>query len=822
MEEREHFSDGTGGKDSRNISDKCIIPIIGMHCASCATNIEDNLNNSPGVKKASVNFASGKATVEYNNEETSKEEIEKVIIKTGYQVVGTQESRNTRLLNWKIIGMDNPHCLQTVEGALNVVRGIIRKELKVNETAKILYDPSVTSAEIIGKAIKSAGYKVVETREVSAEDLARKKEISELKNLFLLGLALSIPIVWLSFDWWWRPDIPKIELWLLALATPVQIFLGQKYYKGTWIALKNKNATMDTLIAIGTTAAYLYSAAAIFFASLEKVYYFDTSSVILTFITLGKWLEFRAKGKASDAIRKLMELAPLQARVVSNGEEKMVPVEEVKEEDIVLVKPGEKIPVDGVVTNGNSAVDESMITGESIPVEKKKGDSVIGATMNVYGVLTIRVTKVGENTTLSQIIKIVEEAQGSKAEIQRIADIVSKYFVLGVGVLAILAFIIWYFIAGASFVFSLSIVIAILIIACPCALGLATPTAIMVGTGKGAEQGILIKDAASLETLHKVDAIIFDKTGTLTMGKPIVTDIFPAKGAKREDVLSYAYSVEKMSEHPLADSIVRKAKEEKAGALEIKMFKAHPGMGVSAVYRGQKLLLGTLKLLLDNHVTVDDETLKKMESLEEQGKTAVLLSQDRKAIGVIAVQDTPRENSRTAIRKIKSLGKEVWMITGDNERTAKAIAKNLGIENVLAGVLPAKKAGAVKKMQDEGKKVAMVGDGINDAPALAQADIGIAVGAGTDVALETGTIVLMKNDILDVAKAIEISRLTIRKIRQNLFWAFVYNTAGIPIAAGVLYPFTGFLLNPIIAGAAMALSSVSVVGNTLLLKMKKL
>ncbi|MBI4139621.1 heavy metal translocating P-type ATPase [Candidatus Woesearchaeota archaeon] len=812
----------TKERNSGNIPKKCTVPIIGMHCASCATNIEQNLNNSKGVKKANVNFASGRATVEYNDEETSKEEIEKVIMKTGYQVVSTQESRNTKLLNWKIIGMDNPHCLQTVEGALNGVKGILRKELKVNETAKILYDPSITSTEIIKRNIENAGYKVVETREISAEDLARKKEASELKNLFVLGLILSIPIIWLSFDWWWSPEIPRVEIWLLALATPVQIFLGWKYYKGTWTALKNKNATMDTLIAIGTTAAYLYSAAAIFFVSLEKVYYFDTSSVILTFITLGKWLELRAKGKASDAIRKLMELAPLQARVISNGEEKMVPVEEVQEEDIVLVKPGEKIPVDGIVTNGHSAVDESMITGESIPVEKKKGDLVIGATINVHGALTIRVTKVGENTTLSQIIKIVEEAQGSKAEIQRVADIVSKYFVLGVGIIALLSFIIWYFVAGASFIFSLSIVIAILIIACPCALGLATPTAIMVGTGKGAEQGILIKDATSLETLHKVDAIIFDKTGTLTVGKPIVTDIIPAKGTNHEDILSYAYSIEKMSEHPLADSIVRKAIEEKVGALEIKTFKAHPGMGVSANYRGQKLLLGTLKLLLDNHVIVDDETLKKMESLEEQGKTAVLLSQAHKTIGIIAVQDTPKENSRTAIRKIKSLGKEVWMITGDNERTAKAIAKNLGVENVLAGILPAKKADAIKKLQDKGKKVAMVGDGINDAPALAQADIGIAVGAGTDVALETSTIVLMKNDILDVARAIEISRLTIRKIKQNLFWAFLYNTAGIPIAAGILYPFTGFLLNPMIAGAAMALSSVSVVGNTLLLKMKKL
>ena len=796
----------------------CSIPIIGMHCASCATIIEGNLSKVDGVSSARVNFASGKASVDFDSSKTSRADFEKAIVDSGYKVVSSSDERNDRLLEWKVIGMDNPHCVSTVDGALKLLKGLKSVDLKMNGHATISYDPSKTSSGAIKKAIESAGYSVVESSSVSAEESARRAETSRLRNLFFLGLVLSIPIMILSFGF----SVPYQSWILLVLSSPVQIFLGWGYYRGSWIALKNKNATMDTLIALGTTAAFAYSVAAIFFPSIGAELYFDTSAVILTFITLGKWLELRAKGKASDAIKKLMELAPLQARIVVGDEEKMVPVEDVRVGDIVLVKPGEKIPVDGVVVSGLSSVDESMITGESIPVEKKKGSSVIGATMNVHGALSVKVSKIGEHSTLSQIIKIVEDAQGSKAEIQRVADVVSKYFVLIVSAVAILSFFGWYIIAGKSFIFSLSIFIAILIIACPCALGLATPTAIMVGTGKGAEYGILVKDAASLELLHKVDTVVFDKTGTLTVGRPVVTDIIPFNGVKSDDVLSYAYSVEKSSEHPLADAIVKFAKEKKAGVLEIKNFKAIPGGGVSALYRGNKIILGTTKLLLDEHITIDEKIFSVIEGLELKGRTVMSVSYGRKVVGIIAVQDRPKENARTAIRKILSLGKDVWMISGDNQRTAEAIAKDLGIRNVMAGVLPGKKAEAIKQLQEKGKKVAMVGDGINDAPALAQADIGIAVGAGTDVAMETSSIVLMKSDILDVAKAIQLSELTIKKIHQNLFWAFFYNTAGIPIAAGILYPFTGFLLNPMIAGAAMALSSVSVVGNTLLLKMRKL
>ncbi|MEM4181784.1 MAG: copper-translocating P-type ATPase [Candidatus Pacearchaeota archaeon] len=617
---------------------------------------------------------------------------------------------------------------------------------------------------------------------------------------------------------WLNIEIPYKNIILLLLATPIQFIVGYRFYRGAFLALKAKTANMDTLIAIGTSAAYFYSFFVVLFPNiLGDNVYFETSSIIITFIILGKWLEAVTKGKASEAIKKLMGLQPKNAIVIRDGKEVQIPINEVIVGDIIVVKPGQKIPVDGIVIDGISSVDESMITGESMPIEKKKGDTVIGATINKHGSFKFKATKVGKDTALNQIIKLVEEAQGSKAPIQRLADKVSSYFVPAVISIAILAFIFWYFILGESFVFSLSIFIAVLIIACPCALGLATPTAIMVGTGKGAENGILIKGAEALENAHKLTTIVFDKTGTLTEGKPVVTDILAVGRLDKKEILKYAAISEKKSEHPLADSIINKAREEKMKIPDAKFFKAIPGHGIIAKYNKNEILFGNRNLMKKHKIKI--ETFEeKISNLENEGKTVMILAVNRKVVGLIAVADTLKEFSKEAVQKLHKMGKEVIMITGDNKRTANAIARQLGIDYVLAEVLPEDKEKEISKLQKKGKIVAMVGDGINDAPALARADIGIAIGAGTDVALETGQIVLVKNDLRDVVTAIDLSNYTIKKIKQNLFWAFFYNSMGIPIAAGLLYPFTGFLLNPIIAGIAMAFSSVSVVSNSLLMK----
>ena len=581
---------------------------------------------------------------------------------------------------------------------------------------------------------------------------------------------------------------------------------------------------MDSLIETGTLAAYFYSL--VIFISIwrqpslsqEVHVYFESAAFILVFISLGKYLEALTKGKTSQAIKKLIGLQPKQAIIIKNGEEIQVPIPEVKVNDVVLVKPGEKIPVDGLVVNGYSGVDEKAITGESIPVEKKVGDEVIGATINKTGVLQIKAKRVGEETMLAQIIKIVEEAMGSKAPIQVLADRVSFYFVPTVIGLALLAFLVW-ILSGQAFVFALTVFVAVLIIACPCALGLATPTAVMMGTGLAAKQGILIKSSQALEMAQKISMIVFDKTGTLTRGEPVVTDIIEINN-KKEQILQTAGSLEKNSEHPLAQAIVQEAEKQKIKLFEVQEFEAIPGQGVEAYLDKQKIFLGTRKLI-KRHQIKPDFIEEQMARLEKQGKTAMILGRDQEVMGIIAVADTLKEYSKQAIEILHKLGKETAMITGDNERTARAIAEQLGIDYVLAGVLPQEKAKEIKRLQSQGKKVAMVGDGINDAPALAQADLGIALGSGTDVAMETGEIVLIKDDLRDVVRAIDLSKYTLRKIKQNLFWAFFYNSVGIPIAAGVLYPFTGWLLSPIFAAAAMAFSSVSVVSNALLMKLYK-
>ncbi|MBI2542259.1 heavy metal translocating P-type ATPase [Candidatus Woesearchaeota archaeon] len=809
---------------------KCTISISGMHCASCANTIEKALSRTKGVKKASVNFASEKATVEFNENEADEDAIKQAVVKSGYKIIDAPKNeKNIGEAKLRVIGMDNPHCVGTVSNALNLIKGITSKELLVNEHAFIKYDPNQTNVGEIKKVIKQAGYEPVEQTASSfdREKEARQREIKRLKIEVVFGFILSIPIFVLSFpEWFGMRMLPVHSYILLALAAPVQFILGRRFYTGTWIALRNKAASMDTLIAIGTTAAYIFSALVVFLPSLlgDKLY-FDTSAIIITLILLGKYFEALTKGKASEAIRKLIGLQAKTAIVIRNSKEIEIPIEDLQIDDVFIVKPGQKIATDGIVAFGDSYVDESMITGESMPVSKKEKDKVIGATINKSGMLKVKATKVGSGTMLAQIIRLVEDAQGSKAPIQRLADKVSSVFVPVVILIAVLSFLFWYFIApnfmaiSAPFLFSFTIFVAVLIIACPCALGLATPTAIMVGTGKGAENGILIKNAEALETAHKLTTVVFDKTGTLTKGKPEVTDIVALdKKYAESDVLKFAAIAEKSSQHPLADAIINKAKSKKIMINEPDKFEAMHGKGAVAKYKNYEILIGNDKLMQQHKIKISDDVDNKISRLEEQGKTTVILGLNKSVIGLIAIADTLKENSKEAVEKLHKLGKEVVMITGDNERTAKAIASQVGIDKVIAEVLPQDKENEIKKLQKNGKVVAMVGDGINDAPALAASDVGIAIGAGTDIAIETGSIILIKNDLRDAVTAIKLSLYTIKKIKQNLFWAFFYNVAGIPIAAGILYPFFGFLLNPIIAGAAMAFSSVSVVGNSLLMR----
>ncbi len=722
------------------------LAIEGMHCASCAVLITRKLQKTPGVSKASVNYGSGKAYVEFD-------------------------------------------------------------ERKADTPALI-------------SAVQSAGYKASTHLGHDHEKMMRAHEMAELKRQLLIGAALSIPAVILGMflmDW----PTPTLRLWLLfLLSTPVQFYVGRSFYQGAISALRNKTASMDTLIALGTSAAYFYSLAAL--AGLVKEQYFEVGASLLTLVTLGKYLEARAKGQTSEAIRKLMGLSAKTARVIRNGKEMTVPLAQVRVGDLLLIRPGEKIPTDGIVLRGQSAVDESMVTGESIPTEKSKGDKVIGSTINKHGALTVRATQVGAGTVLARIIKLVEQAQGSRAPIQRFADEISAVFVPVVLLIASATFGYWYFVAHAAFSFALILAVSVLVIACPCALGLATPTAVMVGTGVGASRGILIKSAESLETFHKINAVIFDKTGTITKGEPVLTDTVPLHDRLDEkQLLRLAASLEKPSEHPLADAVVKAAKEKNLSLSGVSHFKAIPGRGIVGKISGKEYWLGSPRMATEKGAKMDGGTAR-IHSLESQGKTVMVLGQGKSALGLIAVADPIKEGSAQAVSSLRALGVESWMITGDNERTAKAIAAQAGIRHVFASVLPEQKESYVRKLQKQGRKVAMVGDGINDAPALAAADIGIAMGSGTDVAMETGGVVLMRSDPQDVPRAIRLGRLTMSKIRQNMFWALFYNVLGIPVAAGVLYAYNGFLLSPILAGGAMALSSVSVVSNALTLKWIKL
>ncbi len=733
-----------------------------------------------------------------------------------------------------IKGMHCASCVRVIERALKKVEGIDEATVNLaSEKATISFDPKVAMDEKITSAVSKVGYTALLQEGAKTEDEEKEekqKELKVLKNKVVFSLLIGGLILWGSFPGLMETSPSFLQNFIVQflLALPVQFFAGKDFYKAAIPALKNRTANMDTLVALGTTAAFAYSTVVTFIPNIIKGLginpepYFDVSVIIIGLILLGRFFEARAKAGTSEAIKKLIGLQAKTARVVRNGKEIDIPIGEVAVGDLIRVRPGEKIPVDGRIVEGESSIDESMVTGESIPNDKTKGDMVIGATINKTGTFTYKAMKVGQETMLAQIIKLVEAAQGSKAPIQRLADMISSYFVPVVIMLATLTFVVWYVVGPApSFLYALLNMVAVLIIACPCAMGLATPTAIMVGTGKGAENGILIKDAESLETAHKVKTIIFDKTGTLTQGHPEVTDIISLdQKINQQKLLEIAASLEKGSEHSLAEAIVKEAESKNLKLEKIDGFKAVPGHGIEGSLDKIKYIFGNRKLMNKEGVNIED--VLQIEKLENDGKTVMLLGSNKNLIGLVAVADVLKDSAKKGVLSLQKLGIEVAMITGDNQRTAKAIAQKLGITRVLSEVLPDEKEAEVRKIQAEGKTVAMVGDGINDAPALAAADVGIAMGTGTDVAIEAADITLINKDLESLAKGIMLSKKTMRTIKINLFWAFGYNVVLIPVAMGILYPFVGLLLNPIFASAAMAMSSVSVVSNSLLLKRAKI
>jgi Cu+-exporting ATPase len=807
---------------------RIILPIAGMSCASCAVNIEKGLSQMEGVVDANVNFATEKATVTFDPDQVALGDLTKAVKDLGYKAA-------VERITVPIQGMSCASCVEKVQTALKNVPGVVKTSVNfATEKATVEYLPGHVTIRDLAKAVHDAGYELLEAQEgtdvVERERAAREAELRRLRQKFIVGLILVIPIFLLGnlhmigLSHLLALDRQTNFLIQLILQTPVQFWVGWQFYRGAWAAARHKTTDMNTLIAVGTSAAYLYSVAATFFPwlfaakGLAAEVYFDTAGAIICLILLGRLLEARAKGQTSEAIKKLIGLQPKTAIVIRDGKEQSIPVGDVQIGDQVMVRPGERIPVDGVVLEGYSAVDESMVTGESIPVEKQAGAEVIGATINKTGSFKFRATKVGKETMLAQIIRMVEEAQGSKPPIARMADIIASYFVPAVIGAAVLTFIIWYFFGPQpALTYAVLNFVAVMIIACPCAMGLATPTSIMVGTGKGAEQGVLIRSGEALETAHKLDAIILDKTGTITKGEPSVTDIAESDGYKAAEILRLAASAERGSEHPLGEAIVQRAHEQGLKLEEPTDFKAIPGLGIEATIGGHKVLLGNMKLMKEQAVPVD-KIKGKDTAFSQKGKTPMFMAVDGRPAGIIAVADTLKQDSAAAINALHQLGLEVIMVTGDNKRTADAIATTIGIDRVLAEVLPEAKAGEVKKLQAEGKRVGMVGDGINDAPALAQADVGIAIGTGTDVAIESADITLISGDLKGVVIAIALSKATIRNIKQNLFWAFAYNMILIPVAAGVLFPFFGILLNPIFAAGAMGLSSVTVVTNALRLR----
>jgi P-type Cu+ transporter len=816
-------------KSSSKKPEKAHIHITGMTCTTCAATIRKSLTDTPGVEQANVSFASEKASIEYDPSKANLTKIKDTISQMGYRVA-------TKKTIFPVVGMTCASCVARVEAALSNVPGVISASVNLaSEKATVEYSEETNIAGL-RQAVEEAGYTLgQEATTLEDVTIATQRELRRVRNRFIFAAILATSIMALM----WAPSFLGKPYLLWALATPVQFWAGWRFYRGAWGALRHRTADMNTLIAVGTSAAYFYSIAAVLFPHLlagteiEIVLYFDTSAMIITLILLGRFLEARARGQTSEAIKKLIGLNPKTALVIRDGEERSISVEDVLIGDLILVRPGERLPVDGIIREGYSSIDESMITGESMPVEKKTGDEVIGASINKTGSFKFEATRVGKDTTLAQIIRLVEEAQGSKAPIQRLADVIASYFVPIVIGIATITFIVWYFTGPSpSLTYALLSFVAVLIIACPCAMGLATPTAIIVGTGKGAEHGIIIRNAETLERSHKIRVVLLDKTGTLTQGKPRVTDIIALPPASEDEVLQLAASAEYGSEHPLGEAIVKETLKKKLEISPASDFNAIPGQGVEALVAGKKLLLGNLRLVSERSLALN-RLGEEAERLRAEGKTIMFLGIDNHIAGIIALADTLKADAKAAVATLHSMGIEVMMITGDNQRTAEAIAREAGIDRVLAEVLPENKAQEVRKLQDEGKIVAMVGDGINDAPALAQADIGIAIGTGTDIAMETGDITLISGDLGGIVTAISLSKHTMRTIKENLFWAFAYNIVLIPVAAGVLYLVFGNtgvpsglhfvlgdygFLNPILAAFAMAASSITVVSNSLRLK----
>jgi len=814
-------------------SENVTLPITGMTCANCALNIERNLKKLQGVEDTSVNFASEQASVSFDPEQIEVDDLIKKIKDAGYGIA-------TAKIELPITGMTCANCAMNIERTLNKkVPGVVQASVNfASERATVEYLPNLTSVEEIIAAIRMAGFDAILPDEAGEDEdvelRARRAEIAEQTRKFIVGLLFTLPL----FLWSMARDFGLLGGWshalwvnwvFWALATPVQFYTGWDYYTGGWKSLKNRSANMDVLVAMGSSVAYFYSLTVLLYPALGSHVYFETSAVIITLIKLGKMLEARAKGRTGNAIRKLIGLRPKTATIVRDGKEVEVSLKEVKVGDVVAVRPGEKIPVDGVVLEGNSAVDESMLTGEPIPVDKSSGDTVVGATINSEGFLKFRATKVGKDTALAQIIKLVQEAQGSKAPIQALADRVAAVFVPGVIGIATITFVLWWSLGG-EFVPAMIRLVAVLIIACPCALGLATPTAIMAGTGKGAEKGVLFKDSEALEKATKLKTIVLDKTGTLTLGKPTVADVIAFNTSSpvqdKEELLRIAASVEKGSEHPVGRAIIKEAERQGLELFEPEDFKASGGLGVQARINGKLVYVGKPGWFIEMGVDMVAGN-KDIQTLQSQGKTLMAVVVEKELAGFIAVADSLKPESKKAVAELHGQGLKVVMLTGDNIQTARTIGEQVQVDDIVAEVRPGEKSMKVKELQGEGHLVGMVGDGINDAPALAQADVGIAIGTGTDVAMETADVILASGNLLGVSRAIQLSRATMRTVKQNLFWAFIYNIVLIPVAAGLLYPLQ-FLpsilrqLHPILAALAMALSSITVVSNSLRLYRAKI
>jgi Cu+-exporting ATPase len=792
---------------------KVELKISGMTCATCVATIKKSISKQKGVANVNVNLGKETAQVEYDPSMIKLINLKRAITDAGYNVIDEKVSI-------KIGGMTCAMCVKTIENALNKLDGVIEVHVNLSaEKAFITYNPTVISVSDIRKAIEDAGYKYIGIEGKEVEDLekiARERDLKEKRNRFIVGFSIGILLMALMYIPLKLP-FPMAYL-MLIMSSPVFLYVSYPIFIAAWRSLKNKSLNMDVMYSLGIGVAYISSILGTFeFILTREFLFYETALLLASFLTFGRYLESRAKGRTGEAIKKLMGLQAKTATIIQNGEEMEIAIEDVKINDIIIVKPGERIPVDGEVIEGISFVDESMITGEPIPTLKKKKDTVVGGTINKNSIVKFRATKIGKDTVLSQIIKLVEEAQGSKPPVQRIADRVVGYFIPVVLSIAILSFIIWYLILDNTLLFSLTRLISVLVIACPCALGLATPTAVTVGIGRGAELSILIKNGEALEISEKISSIVFDKTGTLTRGEPEVTDVIPF-GIDSKKLLYIASSVEKNSEHPLAEAIVKKAKDEKIKLGEVEDFNTVEGKGVVATIDRKDTFIGNRKFLEDKNIKYPKDIKDNVLELEDEGKTVIHIALDKKIIGLIAIADTLKDTTIDAINELKKIKIKVSMITGDNKRAAVAVARRIGIDDVIAEVLPHDKAREVKKLQDRGEVVGFVGDGINDAPALARADLGIAIGSGIDIAIESGEIVLIKDDIKDAVAAIQLARKVMTRVRQNLFWAFAYNTALIPIAAGLFYPLWGITFRPEFAGLAMAMSSVTVVSLSLLLK----